>query len=61
MSATVYVKVEILPPFSGWYIAPLANLDLSDLEGTEPGEGFTVTRVDMTDDEFAKLPDFQGF
>lgn len=61
MSATVYVKVEILPPFSGWYIAPLASLDLSDLKGTEHGEGYTVTRFAMTDDEFAKLPDFEGF
>lgn len=61
----VYVKVTEIQGRSG-YIDTLENIaktlpDLFDGLKELPGEGYEITVVHMTEEEFDALPEFEGF
>lgn len=58
-----YLKVT-RPGESSSYIQPIteiANAVDGEFDGAEIGERITLELVEMTDDEFNKLPDFAGW
>lgn len=56
-----YVRITLLG--GGSYVQPVAQLAQAlsgELEGAEPGERWKIEVIDMTPEEYAKLPDFPG-
>jgi hypothetical protein len=57
-----YIKIKSISQGSYYIDVPNTTLTLPELlDGTFPGDGYIVSIVEMTKDEYKALPEFQGF
>ena len=61
-----YVKVQVLNEWrsncGAVYIDEIQNIDcIALMDGCPPGDGYVLTKIEMTEDEFKALPEFTGF